>query len=49
MGAPAYKIDETYGSFSNYLRDAVKLSDSDLATIRQRLLEPQFEFSFVSH
>jgi protein-tyrosine phosphatase len=34
------KIDKTYGSFDNYLRDAVKLSDSDLAMIRQRLLEP---------
>jgi protein-tyrosine phosphatase len=33
------KIDKTYGSFGNYLRDAVKLSDSDLAMIRQRLLE----------
>ena len=34
------KIDQTYGSFDRYLRDAVKISDSDLATIRQRLLEP---------
>jgi protein-tyrosine phosphatase len=34
------KIDQTYGSFASYLRDAVKLSDSDLARIRQRLLEP---------
>ena len=34
------KIDETYGSFANYLRDAVKLPDSDLVRIRQRLLEP---------
>lgn len=34
------KIDRTYGSFPNYLRDAVKLSDVDLARIRQRLLEP---------
>ena len=34
------KIDKTYGSFDNYLRDALKLSDSDLAMIRQRLLEP---------
>jgi protein-tyrosine phosphatase len=40
LAATLDKIDETYGSFSNYLRDAVKLSDSDLATIRQRLLEP---------
>jgi len=34
------KIEKTYGSFENYLRDALKLSDSDLARIRQLLLEP---------
>jgi protein-tyrosine phosphatase len=34
------KIVKTYGSFDNYLRDALKLSDSDLALLRQRLLEP---------
>jgi len=34
------KIIKTYGSFENYLRDALKLSDSELAMIRQRLLEP---------
>lgn len=34
------KIDQTYGSFANYLREAAKLSDSDLASIRQRLLDP---------
>ena len=34
------KITKTYGSFDNYLRDALKLSDSDLALLRQRLLEP---------
>lgn len=34
------KIDKTYGSFDHYLRDALKLSDSDLARIRQLLLEP---------
>jgi protein-tyrosine phosphatase len=34
------QIDKTYGSFENYLRDALKLSDSDLARIRQLLLEP---------
>jgi hypothetical protein len=28
------QIDRTYGSFGNYLRDAVKLSNSDLARIR---------------
>ncbi len=34
------KIVQTYGSFANYLRDAAKLSDADVARIRQRLLEP---------
>ncbi len=34
------KIDKTYGSFGNYLRDALKLSDFELTNIRQRLLEP---------
>jgi len=34
------KIGKTYGSFGNYLRDALKLSDSDLLNIRRRLLEP---------
>ncbi|HKW62736.1 MAG TPA: tyrosine-protein phosphatase [Candidatus Acidoferrum sp.] len=34
------KIDQAYGSFANYLREAARLSDSDLAKIRQRLLEP---------
>jgi protein-tyrosine phosphatase len=34
------KIAKTYGSFDNYLRDVLKLSDSELAMIRQRLLEP---------
>lgn len=34
------KIDKTYGSFGNYLRDALKLSDSELTNLRQRLLEP---------
>ena len=34
------KIDKTYGSFGNYLRDALKLSDSELINIRPRLLEP---------
>jgi protein-tyrosine phosphatase len=33
-------ITKTYGSFDNYLRDALKLSDSDLASLRERLLEP---------
>jgi protein-tyrosine phosphatase len=34
------KISKTYGSFTNYLRDGLKLSDSEVAAIRQRLLEP---------
>jgi protein-tyrosine phosphatase len=34
------KITNTYGSFGNYRRDVLKLSDSELAMIRQRLLEP---------
>jgi protein-tyrosine phosphatase len=34
------RIAKTYGSFDAYLRDVLKLSDSDLALLRQRLLEP---------
>jgi protein-tyrosine phosphatase len=34
------KIEKTYGSFDKYLRDGLKISDSDLARIRERLLEP---------
>jgi protein-tyrosine phosphatase len=33
-------VTKTYGSFDNYLRDALKVSDADLALLRQRLLEP---------
>ena len=33
-------INKTYGSFDNYLRDGLKISHSELATIRQHLLEP---------
>jgi len=33
-------INKIYGSFDAYLRDAVKLSDADRTTLRQRLLEP---------
>jgi protein-tyrosine phosphatase len=33
-------LDKSYGSFDGYLRNALKISDSDLATLRQRLLEP---------
>jgi protein-tyrosine phosphatase len=33
-------INKTYGSFDNYLREGLKLSDSDLARLRDHLLEP---------
>ena len=33
-------ITKTYGSFENYLRDGLKISDFDLTMLRQRLLEP---------
>jgi protein-tyrosine phosphatase len=33
-------VTKTYGSFENYLRDGLKISDADLALLRQRLLEP---------
>ena len=33
-------ISKTYGSFDNYLRDSLKISDSDLARLRDELLEP---------
>jgi protein-tyrosine phosphatase len=33
-------IDRRYGSFHNYLKDGLKLSDSDLARLKERLLEP---------
>src|ERR1700730_15283115 len=33
-------INQTYGSFDNYLRDGLKISNSDLTMLRQRLLEP---------
>jgi protein-tyrosine phosphatase len=32
-------IRKTYGSFDRYLRDELRLSDSDLAALRGRLLE----------
>ena len=34
------EIDKKYGSFENYLHDALHFSDSNLAALRQRLLEP---------
>jgi protein-tyrosine phosphatase len=33
-------ITKTFGSFENYLRNGLKISDSDLVRLRQRLLEP---------
>jgi protein-tyrosine phosphatase len=33
-------IANSYGSFDGYLHNGLKLSDVDLATLRQRLLEP---------
>jgi protein-tyrosine phosphatase len=33
-------VSEIYGSFENYLRDGLKISNSDLTMLRQRLLEP---------
>jgi protein-tyrosine phosphatase len=33
-------VTKTYGSFDHYLRDALKVSEADLAMLRQRLLEP---------
>jgi protein-tyrosine phosphatase len=40
LAATLDSVTKTYGSFDNYLRDALKISDSDLAMLRQRLLEP---------
>jgi protein-tyrosine phosphatase len=40
LEATFYNITKIFGSFDNYLRDGLKISDSDLATLRQRLLEP---------
>jgi len=33
-------ITKTYGSFDNYLREGLKISESELAALRQHLLEP---------
>jgi protein-tyrosine phosphatase len=33
-------IERHYGSFDGYLHDGLKISDSELATLRERLLEP---------
>ena len=34
------QIEKKYGSFEDYLRDALHFSDSNLAALRQRLVEP---------
>lgn len=39
LEATFHNITKTYGSFANYLRDGLKVSDSSLAMVRQRLLE----------
>jgi protein-tyrosine phosphatase len=33
-------LNKSYGSFDSYLQNALKLSNSDVATLRRRLLEP---------
>jgi protein-tyrosine phosphatase len=33
-------VTKTYGSFDNYLRDGLNLTEAELTSIRQRLLEP---------
>ena len=33
-------ITKTYGSFDTYLREGLKISESELAALRQHLLEP---------
>jgi protein-tyrosine phosphatase len=40
LDATFESLDKTYGSFDSYLQNALKISDSDLAALRQRLLEP---------
>jgi len=40
LNATFESLDKTYGSFDAYLQNGLKLSNSDLATLRQRLLEP---------
>ncbi len=34
------QIEKKYGSFEDYLRDALHFSDSNLAALRRRLIEP---------
>jgi protein-tyrosine phosphatase len=40
LDATFESLNKTYGSFDAYLQNALKISNSDLAALRQRLLEP---------
>jgi protein-tyrosine phosphatase len=40
LAATFASLDKTYGSFDGYLQNALEISNSDLAALRQRLLEP---------
>jgi protein-tyrosine phosphatase len=40
LDATFESLDKIYGSFDSYLHNALKISDSDFAALRQRLLEP---------
>lgn len=40
LDATFESLNKTYGSFDSYLQNALKISNSDLAALRQRLLEP---------
>lgn len=40
LAATFDSLDKTYGSFDGYLQNALKISNSDLETLRRRLLEP---------
>jgi len=40
LDAAFVTINKNYGSFENYLRIGLRVSDSELAMLRQRLLEP---------
>jgi protein-tyrosine phosphatase len=40
LAATFASLDKTYGSFDGYLQNALEISNSDLGTLRQRLLEP---------
>jgi protein-tyrosine phosphatase len=40
LAATFASLDKTYGSFDGYLQNALEISNSDLAALRRRLLEP---------